>query len=261
MDGAHAAYHRDVAIAELGEGLLVRLLGGLVDAVPAAVGAGLLVHGPQGTRQVAAVGAAEVWDGAQVSCRCGPVLEAAVADRVLVIDPFVLTRHPDLARSMPQVPSPTPAALVVVPGSWADDARLVTTLYLSNSPPPDDLDTLSRYEPLLAYALGLLDYCGQAESQAEQMLHMVQYRRVIEQAKGMVMTRRSVGADEAFALLIEHSQRTNTKLRLLAAALVETVGGGPVEHPTDPREHVSVSADARAAAKTLWDAISDHRTR
>jgi hypothetical protein len=245
-----------VAIAELGEGLLVRLLSGLVDAVPAALGAGLLVHGTDATRQVAAVGAAEVWDAAQVTCRCGPVLDAARYDRAMVVDPFTLTRHPDLARALPEVPTEAPAAIVVVPGSWSDDDRLVTTLYLSASPAPDDLDTLSRYEPLLAYALGLLDYCGEAESQAEQMVRMVQYRRVIEQAKGMVMTRRSVGADEAFALLIEHSQRTNTKLRLLAAALVETVGGGPVEHPTDPAEHVTVSAATRAAARSLWDAIT-----
>jgi GAF domain-containing protein len=46
-------------------------------------------------------------------------------------------------------------------------------------------------------------------------------RSVIEQAKGIVMSRRGCDADEAFALLRERSQKSNRKLRDVAAEIVE----------------------------------------
>jgi AmiR/NasT family two-component response regulator len=47
-------------------------------------------------------------------------------------------------------------------------------------------------------------------------------RAVIEQAKGMLMERFKVDADEAFTLLTHASQETNIKLRDVAAELVGT---------------------------------------
>ena len=46
---------------------------------------------------------------------------------------------------------------------------------------------------------------------------------VIEQAKGIVMARRRCGPEEAFDLLRQMSQRTNIKLHLLAARMVDQV--------------------------------------
>lgn len=47
-------------------------------------------------------------------------------------------------------------------------------------------------------------------------------RAVIEQAKGILMARRAVGADAAFELLREHSQRSGRKLAEVAEAVVES---------------------------------------
>jgi GAF domain-containing protein len=46
-------------------------------------------------------------------------------------------------------------------------------------------------------------------------------RAVIEQAKGMIMAREGVSADDAFAVLRAESQRRNVKVRELATELVE----------------------------------------
>ncbi len=53
-------------------------------------------------------------------------------------------------------------------------------------------------------------------------------RAVIDQAKGMLMAIRQVGADDAFALLVEQSQRENVKLREVAERFVARVVSGHV---------------------------------
>jgi hypothetical protein len=56
---------------------------------------------------------------------------------------------------------------------------------------------------------------------------------VIEQAKGIVMAQQRCGPDEAFDLLRQVSQRTNIKLNLLAAQIVENVA------PSDNDDNVT----------------------
>ena len=46
---------------------------------------------------------------------------------------------------------------------------------------------------------------------------------VVEQAKGIVMAQRGCGPGEAFDVLREMSQRTNVKLDVLAAQMVEQI--------------------------------------
>ncbi len=58
---------------------------------------------------------------------------------------------------------------------------------------------------------------------AEQMRDAMQSRAVIEQAKGVLMAARHCSADHAFALLTQASQRTNRKLRDIAADIVANV--------------------------------------
>lgn len=53
-------------------------------------------------------------------------------------------------------------------------------------------------------------------------------RTLIEQAKGIIMGRLEVGAEEAFGVLARISHTTNTKLSAVAAELVETAGHGTV---------------------------------
>jgi len=55
---------------------------------------------------------------------------------------------------------------------------------------------------------------------AEQMRQAMEGRAVIEQAKGVLIAQHRCTADEAFTRLVEASQRSNRKLRDVAAALV-----------------------------------------
>jgi GAF domain-containing protein len=55
---------------------------------------------------------------------------------------------------------------------------------------------------------------------AEQLQAAMQSRAVIEQAKGILMGARRCTAQQAFDLLVELSQRSNRKLRVVAEALV-----------------------------------------
>jgi GAF domain-containing protein len=61
---------------------------------------------------------------------------------------------------------------------------------------------------------------------AEQMSAAMESRAVIEQAKGILMGRQQITADEAFALLARASQTSNRKLRDIAAGIVNSTGDG-----------------------------------
>lgn len=61
-------------------------------------------------------------------------------------------------------------------------------------------------------------------------------RAIIEQAKGILMARNSVDADEAFALLKTHSQQTGQKLVDVAEAITQTHQLLPPAAPTDTRQ-------------------------
>ena len=58
----------------------------------------------------------------------------------------------------------------------------------------------------------------------ESLPDLFEARAAIEQAKGVLMLVYRVDADQAFRLLLWRSQRTNTKLRKLAAQLVAELG-------------------------------------
>jgi hypothetical protein len=61
----------------------------------------------------------------------------------------------------------------------------------------------------------------------------IRSRAVIEQAKGVLMTRLRLTADEAFARLLDTSQHSNVKLVQVAATVVATVSPPPTE-PDQP---------------------------
>ncbi len=62
---------------------------------------------------------------------------------------------------------------------------------------------------------------------AEQMDEALQSRDLIGQAKGILMAREGVTADEAFDMLRRASQRLNVKLRQVAGEMVESAGPAP----------------------------------
>jgi GAF domain-containing protein len=63
-----------------------------------------------------------------------------------------------------------------------------------------------------------------AEQANHQLLEALMTRDVIGQAKGILMAREGLSADEAFDVMRRASQRTNRKLRDMAAEIVGGVG-------------------------------------
>jgi GAF domain-containing protein len=87
-------------------------------------------------------------------------------------------------------------------------------------------DTPSAFKDVtesVARVLAVLAAVTLSESRGKANLQRaLQNRDLIGQAKGIIMHSRKVTADEAFALLVRRSQKTNTKLVDVAEAVVTT---------------------------------------
>lgn len=67
-----------------------------------------------------------------------------------------------------------------------------------------------------------------AQRTAEQLREALDSRAIIDQAKGILMALRQISAEEAFALLVEQSQRENVKVREVAVRFIAlTTGATP----------------------------------
>jgi hypothetical protein len=135
------------------------------------------------------------------------------------------------------------------------EEQLALALVLDRPPVPSDAESAGAALPGLALAVGVLRAWAAETERAEQMVQMVQYRRVIEQAKGLVMAVTGSDAAAAFATLARASQHFNVRLRNLAVALVELVGGGPAEGPDDPAAVLVPGERDRSAAARMWAAL------
>lgn len=69
-----------------------------------------------------------------------------------------------------------------------------------------------------------------ARELAENMRVALSTRAEIDQAKGVLMARHGVPAEHAFEMLVQQSQHTNTKVRDVARALLESVAGSLPGH-------------------------------
>jgi hypothetical protein len=271
-----------VSIREFGSDLLTGLLSFTIESVPGAVGAGLSVAadmtsaedsclpGPgPGTaaengspRSVAAVGVAAELDPAQWAQATGPLWEAFRSGRVVMrpdrstggegSDDLGITGLDGLSQGT----TGSVRGAVFLAGEWGGDLPVVLSIYLDRVPDSKVLREIDRYEPLVTQALAVVEYCTGEEQVAQQMLQMTQYRRVIEQAKGLVMGAAGGDASAAFATLARASQHFNVRLRNLAVALVEHVGRGSAEHPDDPDLVVRPTAAEREIAARVWAALT-----
>ena len=74
----------------------------------------------------------------------------------------------------------------------------------------------------MAIAVGNAEAAARTSEDLTQLRTMMMTRAFIEQAKGILIERHKIKEDEAFTILTQTSQRTNTKLRDVAAELVRT---------------------------------------
>jgi GAF domain-containing protein len=152
----------------------------------------------------------------------GPCMDAGRAGELFVIDDMrTEERWPDYARhaaergvgSSLSVPLPFQGASIgalnnyaVRPHAFADTA----------------IRSGEEVAAFVAIAVGNAEATARATTDVANMRQAMVSRAVIEQAKGILMERYKVTAEQAFTLLTHASQRTNVKLREVAEELATT---------------------------------------
>lgn len=241
-----------------GPGFLPRLLEYLCETVPGSCGAGMsVVNDGDAPRVTAAVGVAQYLDNLQWDLMDGPLVVARETEQVVKATSIVDEQWPRFSEALAgtKLDDPKEVSGLFVPGIWDQTGPILLSVYLSPTPGAKTLRQVDRLEPLLAIALGMAEFCAGEHLRAENMLIMMQYRRIIEQAKGLIMGTMGCNADEAFRTLVRSSQHFGAPVRDLSVALVELVGGEAVEHPDDPEYRVDVSDDDRKATALMWAAL------
>lgn len=215
---------------KFGAELISRLMDHLCGQLEGCRGVGLSVW-PDGV-SLRAVGSAAELDQAQLDSGEGPLVESSRDERLVAGEVGGL--H-----------------VVAVPGSWGDSGPVVLTVYLDHAPQVEDLKAIEEIEPLVATAAAVVEFCSGEVLRADQMVRMVQHRRYIEQAKGLLMGARPCTPGEAFELLVRASQHANVKLRDVCVALVLVVGGELEDGP----ETAPPPETAYDTARRLWAAL------
>ncbi|UOZ05774.1 MULTISPECIES: GAF and ANTAR domain-containing protein [unclassified Amycolatopsis] len=89
-----------------------------------------------------------------------------------------------------------------------------------------DSQLLKLYTTIVTFGLRTTRRYHQARQRATELEAAMRSRAVIEQAKGILMAVHRISADEAMKRLITESQRTNVKLRDIAARFVAELSDG-----------------------------------
>jgi GAF domain-containing protein len=84
-----------------------------------------------------------------------------------------------------------------------------------------EMSAAESFAQQLAAAIQSVEVFKSTSKLAHDMAEAMRSRAVIEQAKGIIMADKHVGADEAFDQLVQLSQQLNVKLRDVATRLVE----------------------------------------
>lgn len=154
-------------------------------------------------------------DAIQYETGEGPCLDAMRTDEVFVTDDLARERRwPHFsarAHRETGVTSMLSFRLFV-----ADDTLGALNLY-AESPAAFDQESQATGIAFAAHAAVALS----TAIHEEQMDQALQSRDLIGQAKGLIMAREGVDADEAFKILRRASQRLNVKLRVLAQSMVD----------------------------------------
>jgi hypothetical protein len=244
-------------LTELLQALLERIGGEL----PGCLGAGLTVsHSGRPLRVLATVGIAEHLVPVQLA-HGGPVAVAhATGEPVTTDDLFADRRWPGLTPDAVIAAGPESAGrstavrgAVALPGFWDDSGAFVLSVTLDRPPGAETLAVLRRYAKLTEMTLVVAETA--TAGNPDQTLDLLASRAAIEQAKGAIMAVRRCPPEEAWQTLRRASQEFNVKVRELAVALVEYLGGGSADRP-DGTPEIRPGAPAHHAAERLWSAFT-----
>ncbi|MDV6271385.1 GAF and ANTAR domain-containing protein [Rhodococcus globerulus] len=198
-----------------------------VELIPGAAMVGVTLVDPQGTPVTVArtVSAVDGIDAAQYQAGRGPGLEAVAAGIVVTAD------RVDAARRWPmfaQVAStfgvysflstPLPSLRPGMPNG-------AVNVYGARDSDFQDTDTAFMNSVVAAagYAIAGAERYRDSRNLSQHLEHALHSRGVIDQAKGIIMVMRGVDADTAFRMLIDTSQRTNKKVRVVAEELLASI--------------------------------------
>ena len=211
--------------------VLQQIVGLVQRSMPADVEVSItLVRGEHPTTAVFTGRLADVLDETQYERGHGPCLDAALGGVFTEIsDARAEDRWPDYVPALLEhgalsaLAAPVPAAhLTAGLNVYARNAHAFTD---------DDRSALVQFAAYAGAALTNMDALQDARNLAENLQKAMDFRSVIEQAKGILIERHKVTADQAFRLLADASMRTNRKVRDVAENLVLTGELAPAAQP------------------------------
>ncbi len=161
-------------------------------------------------------------DESQYGRGYGPCLHAASTGEVTEIaDAEQETRWPDYARRAAEHGS---RSSLSVPLPVSEHVRVGLNIYARRPHAFDEhsRSVAARLAPYAAVAVANMHEYQSARDQARNLEVALESRAVIDQAKGILMERHKLTADQAFQFLAQASMQANRKLRDVAEHLVAT---------------------------------------
>src|SRR4051795_12764852 len=154
----------------------------------------------------------------------GPCLHAArTGELTEIADTRTDSRWPDY---LPRAAEHGNLSSLSVPLAIDADEQVTGALNIYAREPhafdEDSRSAATKFAPYASVAAGNLHAYQSAQSMAENLQTALETRAVIDQAKGILMERYKLTADQAFQVLVQASMKTNRKLRVVAADLVHT---------------------------------------
>jgi GAF domain-containing protein len=152
----------------------------------------------------------------------GPCMDAARAGQMLLVDDMRNEqRWPDYAHdaaahgvlSSLSVPLPFQGATIGALNTYAGRPQFLDD---------NDVEIAEEVAAWVGVAVGNAEAAARTMEDPNHLRTAMMSRAVIEQAKGILMERHKIKENEAYTILTHASQRTNTKLPDVAAALVQT---------------------------------------
>ncbi len=207
---------------QTGPSVLQRIVDLVAQAMPAGAEVSItLVRGDRPTTAAFTGQLADDLDETQYERGYGPCLDAAAAGQFTEItDARTEDRWPEYVPTflergaLSSLAAPVPAPhLTAGLNVYARTARAFTD---------DDRSALMSFAAYAGAVLTNMDALQDARDLAENMQRAMEFRSVIEQAKGILIERHRLTADQAFRLLTEASMRINRKVRDVAEDLVLT---------------------------------------
>ncbi len=191
----------------------------------------LLMVGDKPTTAVSTGQLATDCDEAQFGHGHGPCLHAAsTGEMVEVTDTRSEARWPDYMATAAELGA---LSSLSVPLPIGDGVAGALNIYARE---PDAFDESAResaakFVPYAAVAVANMHAYDDARAMADNLQRALESRAAIDQAKGILMERHKITAEQAFQMLAQVSMQTNRKLREIAEELVTT---GDLRRPRRP---------------------------